>query len=153
MPARCKHRKSLPTVDRGKMKTSALLSLFLSQLVLCEKSPFIPKYDCATHGIPAVAVIAGQGPNTPSVEFFLPMFDNCSAAEVRKPAQLTAGGLCSLWHPSTPDTKQAPSLWTMLCQEQQALLSLPMLPTRMDLPAVSRLCSSDASSRLSLFSV
>jgi hypothetical protein len=83
-------------VTNVEMKAPAVLSFSLSQLVLCQKAPFVLEYNCATDGIPAVAVIAGQGSDVPSVQFFLPMFDNCSVAEIRKPALFTAGGLCLL---------------------------------------------------------
>jgi hypothetical protein len=80
------------TAGSNMMKTTVLLLLSILQLVLRGKSLFVAEYNCSTDGIPAVAVVAGQGPNSPSVQFFLPLFDNCSVAEVRKPAQLAAGG-------------------------------------------------------------
>jgi hypothetical protein len=83
-------------VNDDRMKANAPLLLSLPQLVLCQNSLSVLEYNCATDGVPAVAVIAGQGPNVPSVQFFLPMFDNCSVSEIRRPAQLTAGGLCLL---------------------------------------------------------
>jgi hypothetical protein len=85
------------------MQTTVPLLLSILQLVLCGKSLLVAEYNCSTDGIPAVAVVAGQGHDNPSVQFFLPLFDNCSVAEVWKPAQLAAGGWsCDARAPLTP---------------------------------------------------
>jgi hypothetical protein len=49
------------------------------------------EYNCTIDGIPSVVIVAGQGIGQPSIEFFLPMFDNCSTAEKRTPARFAAG--------------------------------------------------------------
>jgi hypothetical protein len=64
---------------------SSIFTLTLSQAV-----PFTA-YNCTTDGIPSVAIIAGQGSNLPSVNFFLPMFENCSVADNRDPASFKPG--------------------------------------------------------------
>jgi hypothetical protein len=76
------------------MKTVALFVLSLSRLALCQYPTFVLKYNCTADGIPNVVVDAGQGMSQPSVEFLLPMFENCSMAEMRKPAHFAAGELC-----------------------------------------------------------
>jgi hypothetical protein len=76
------------------MKFTALFaSLFAAQLTSCLSFELIKDYDCKDSGIPTVAIIARQGSDLPSVEFFLPMFTDCSAAERRIPAKFTPGSL------------------------------------------------------------
>jgi hypothetical protein len=135
-----------------KMKTTVLLLLSILQLVLRGKFHFVVEYNCSTNGIPAVAVVAGQGPDSPSVQFFLPLFDNCSVAELRKPAQLSAGALYLSRRSCNPDAMQVISLHTTLYHRQQAHLSQLMLLTRTALQAVNRHCSLDGSSHWSLSS-
>ena len=51
----------------------------------------VMKYNCTTDGLPTIIVNAGQGPNSPVMEFFVPRFTDCSNAEKGKPAQLLPG--------------------------------------------------------------
>lgn len=71
------------------MQLSTLLVLFTAPVGLCQMA--IEKYNCATDGLPTVIIDAGQGSDSPVVEFFLPLFTNCSDAEAGKPAQLSSG--------------------------------------------------------------
>jgi hypothetical protein len=75
------------------MKTVAFFAMTLCHLALCQHPTFVLEYNCTADGIPTVVVDAGQGMSQPTVEFFLPMFDNCSMAEMRKPAHFAAGEL------------------------------------------------------------
>jgi hypothetical protein len=76
------------------MKTIAWFALSLSRLALCQYPTFVLEYNCAADGIPNIVVDAGQGMSQPSVEFLLPMFENCSMAEMRKSAHFAAGESC-----------------------------------------------------------
>jgi hypothetical protein len=76
---------------RSSMNPVALFALSISTLALCQQPAFVLEYNCTADGIPHVVVDAGQGMSQPSVEFFLPMFDNCSMAELRIPAHFAAG--------------------------------------------------------------
>lgn len=144
MACRCNAKTASNT-----MKIISLYSLSLLQLVLCQSPLFIQEYNCTTDGIPAVVIVAGQGPGLPSVEFFLPMFNNCSTAGSRKPAQFAAGIFFSLSYLCALNTKQALFIRTTSYQDPQALWSSPILLTRMALLAVTRLGSSGDSSCLS----
>jgi hypothetical protein len=69
------------------MKTITLLPLFLIAVVGQEE------YSCMHDGVPAIAITAGQGTKSPAKEFFLPLFANCSDAELRRPLHHTPGML------------------------------------------------------------
>lgn len=51
----------------------------------------VTQYNCSSDGIPNLAVIAGQGPGHPDVEFQIPFFADCVAADDRVPFEVTAG--------------------------------------------------------------
>jgi hypothetical protein len=74
-----------------------VFALCFAKLIVCENHPVLLEYNCTTIGLPTVVIIAGQGPGLPSVEFFMPMFDNCSAAMDKTIAFLRPGELCPLW--------------------------------------------------------
>jgi hypothetical protein len=97
-PRGCKytHRYLPALVDS--MKVIAVLALSLAQLALCQRPPFVLEYNCTTDGIPSVVIVAGKGKGQPSIEFFMPMFDDCSTAEKRTPAQFAAGKINPPWH-------------------------------------------------------
>jgi hypothetical protein len=69
------------------MKTMALFPL-LPLAVIGQN-----EYSCVLDGIPAISITAAQGSGAPAREFFLPLFANCSDAELRKPLQHSAGRL------------------------------------------------------------
>jgi hypothetical protein len=41
------------------MKFIAVFALSLSQLVVCQRPPFVLEYNCTTDGIPTVVIVAG----------------------------------------------------------------------------------------------
>jgi hypothetical protein len=69
------------------MKTTALF-LMLPLAVIGQE-----EYNCVLDGIPAISITAAQGTGVPSREFFLPLFANCSDAELRRPLQHSPGML------------------------------------------------------------
>jgi hypothetical protein len=71
------------------MQLNILLFLSIARVVLGEM--VVKKYNCATDGLPTIIVNAGQGANSPVIEFFLPLFTDCSNAEKGNPAQLLPG--------------------------------------------------------------
>jgi hypothetical protein len=73
------------------MKLYSILTLYLAQLIMCENSSTILQYNCTTDGLPTVSIIASQGPGLSSVEFFVPMFNNCSRAMDRTTAFFQTG--------------------------------------------------------------
>jgi hypothetical protein len=79
------------TVYSGSMKLYNAFHLCFAQLVLCDHPPIVLEYNCTKDGLPTVVVVAGQGPSLPNVEFFVPMFSNCSAAMDRSTAFFQAG--------------------------------------------------------------
>ena len=69
------------------MKTTVLF-LWLPLAVVCQS-----EYSCMLDGIPAISITAAQDSGSPAREFFLPLFANCSDAELRKPLQHSPGML------------------------------------------------------------
>ena len=69
------------------MKTTALFSL-LPLAVVGQR-----EYSCVLDGIPAISITAAQGTGSPATEFFLPLFANCSDAELRRPLHHSPGAL------------------------------------------------------------
>jgi hypothetical protein len=49
------------------MKVIAVFALSLSQLVVCQRPPFVLEYNCTTDGIPTVVIVAGEGVGQPSI--------------------------------------------------------------------------------------
>jgi hypothetical protein len=71
------------------MQLKILLFMSIARVVLGQMA--VMKYSCAIDGLPTIIVNAGQGPNSPVIEFFLPLFTDCSNAEKGNPAQLLPG--------------------------------------------------------------
>lgn len=71
------------------MQLNTLLVLSIARIVLGQMA--VEKYDCTTDGLPTITINAGQGSNSPVIEFFLPLFTNCSNVESGKLAQLSPG--------------------------------------------------------------
>jgi hypothetical protein len=95
------------TVYSSSMKLYYAFPMCFAQLVLCDYPPVVLEYNCTKVGLPTVVVVAGQGPSLPSVEFFVPMFSNCSAAIDRSTAFFQAGewGVrCAFWVPFSRQT-------------------------------------------------
>lgn len=68
-----------------RMKDIALFSLLMIA-VAGQK-----EYSCVHNGIPAIAITARESTHSPAREFFLPLFANCSDAELRRPLQYMPG--------------------------------------------------------------
>jgi hypothetical protein len=71
------------------MQLNISLVLSIAPVVLGQMA--VEKYNCATDGLPTIIINAGQAPSSPVIEFFVPLFTNCSDADNRKPAQLSPG--------------------------------------------------------------
>lgn len=64
---------------------------YLMLVPLLASGQLINRYNCAADGIPVVAVVAGQGPSQPSVEFSVPLFASCADAKIGLPFETGKG--------------------------------------------------------------